>query len=256
MNYAARLELDRMNEFPDSNPRKPAMIIEKKEKEVKEDELGQPNDKDIVDWQGLNERDLLKKNLIRGEKLNRNNAIEGEKFQRYGGLRGVPNVGENDPLIQLRDKMNDMDNQAKERLAMNKNLSQKSRDRIKEMMAAESNQRRLLNEGKKGHFLERNNDMLHKLNGPGMKAMKEKFGKVFNKQSSPAVLEDHPAQQIQNVPAASRITVLGEFDMESYLEAQRMREGEGDPMKNFQFNQVASDSTPPDRVLKDVRNPL
>ena len=247
-----------MNEFPDSDQKKPAVIMEKEEN--KESKLEKPKDEDIVDWQGLNERDLLKRNLIRGEKLNRNNAIEGEQFQRYGGLRGVPNVGENDPLLQLRDKMNSMDYQAKERLAMNDNLSQKSRDRIKEMMAAESNQRRLLNEGKKGRFLERNNDMLHKLNGPGMKAMKEKFGKVLSRQSQPpAILENHPAQQIQNIPArgvGSRITILGEFDMESYLEAQRMRAGEGDPMKNFQFNQVASDSIPPDRVLKDVRNPL
>lgn len=240
------------------------MVVEKEEKENKMDELGQQNDKKIVDWEGLNERDLLKQNLIRGEKLTRNNAIEGEKFQRYGGQRGLPNIGENDPLIQLKDKMNNMDYQAKERLAMNENLSQKSRDRLKEMMAADSNQRRLLNEGKKGRYMERNNDMLHKLNGPGMKAMKEKFGRMFNKQSpqSPVALEDHPAQQVQNIPAAgaapsrSRIPALGEFDMESYLGAQRMRVGEGDPMKNFQFNQVASDSTPPDRVLKDVRNPL
>jgi hypothetical protein len=254
-----------MNEIPDSAVRKePAVIVERKEKENKEDELGQLKDEKVVDWEGLNERDLLKQNLIRGEKLTKNNAIEGEKFQRYGGLRGLPNIGENDPLIQIRDKMNDMDHQAKERLAMNENLSQKSRDRIKEVMAAESNQRRLLNEGKKGRYMERNSDMLHKLNGPGMKAMKERFGKMFNKQSpeSPAVLEDNPAQKVQNIPAlgraaaSPRIPALGEFDMESYLGAQRMREGEGDPMKNFQFNQVASDSTPPDRVLKDVRSPL
>ena len=253
-----------MNEVPDSDRKEPAVVVEKEEKENKMDELGQQNDKKIVDWEGLNERDLLKQNLIRGEKLTRNNAIEGEKFQRYGGQRGLPNIGENDPLIQLKDKMNNMDYQAKERLAMNENLSQKSRDRLKEMMAADSNQRRLLNEGKKGRYMERNNDMLHKLNGPGMKAMKEKFGRMFNKQSpqSPAALEDHPAQQVQNIPAAgaapsrSHIPALGEFDMESYLGAQRMRVGEGDPMKNFQFNQVASDSTPPDRVLKDVRNPL
>ena len=254
-----------MNEVPDPDRKEPAVIAEKEEKENIMDELGLQNDKKVVDWEGLNERDLLKENLIRGEKLTRNNAIEGKKFQKYGGLRGLPNIGENDPLIQLKDKMNNMDYQAKERLSMNENLSQKSRDRLKEIMAADSNQRKLLNEGKKGRYLERNSDMLHKLNGPGMKAMKEKFGKMLNKQSSlqsPAALEDHPAQQVQNIPAAgaapsqSRIPALGEFDMESYLGAQRMREGEGDPMKNFQFNQVASDSTPPDRTLKDVRNPL
>lgn len=52
------------------------------------------------------------------------------------------------------------------------------------------------------------------------------------------------------------ISVLGSFDVQSYLGAQRMVEGEGDKMKKFQFNQVASDATPPDRYLKDYRNPL
>ena len=54
-----------------------------------------------------------------------------------------------------------------------------------------------------------------------------------------------------------RIPMLGEFDMEGYLGAQRMVDGDGgDKMKKFQFNQVASDATPPDRFLKDYRNPL
>lgn len=48
---------------------------------------------------------------------------------------------------------------------------------------------------------------------------------------------------------------LGEFEQEAYLGAQRMRAGEGDKMKKFQFNQVASDATPPDRFLRDYRNP-
>ena len=52
----------------------------------------------------------------------------------------------------------------------------------------------------------------------------------------------------------SRISVLGTFDVESYLSAQRMVEGEGDAMKNFQFNQVASDATPPNRHLRDFRH--
>lgn len=52
----------------------------------------------------------------------------------------------------------------------------------------------------------------------------------------------------------SKISVLGSFDVESYLEAQRMKAGEGDKMKKFQFNQVISDATPPDRYLRDYRN--
>ena len=47
---------------------------------------------------------------------------------------------------------------------------------------------------------------------------------------------------------------LGSFDAESYLSAQRMLEGDGDAMKKFQFNQVASDATPPNRLLRDVRH--
>ena len=47
---------------------------------------------------------------------------------------------------------------------------------------------------------------------------------------------------------------LGTFDQEAYLQAQRMREGEGDKMKRFQFNQVASDATAPNRFLRDYRN--
>ena len=48
--------------------------------------------------------------------------------------------------------------------------------------------------------------------------------------------------------------VLGGFDTEGYLAPQRMLKGHGDPMRAFQFNQVASDATPPDRLLKDYRD--
>lgn len=54
---------------------------------------------------------------------------------------------------------------------------------------------------------------------------------------------------------AGRISVLGSFDLEAYLGPQRMVEGGGDKMKNFQYNQVVSDATRPDRYLKDYRNP-
>ncbi len=55
----------------------------------------------------------------------------------------------------------------------------------------------------------------------------------------------------------SGIPVLGSFDVEAYLAPQRMvNGGKGDKMKSFQFNQVASDATPPDRFLRDYRNQL
>lgn len=49
---------------------------------------------------------------------------------------------------------------------------------------------------------------------------------------------------------------LGAFDQEAYLSAQRMLEGDGDKMRRFQFNQVVSDATPPNRFLRDYRNPV
>ena len=48
---------------------------------------------------------------------------------------------------------------------------------------------------------------------------------------------------------------LDSFDVEAYLAPQRLLKGQGDSMKRFQFNQVASDATPPDRSLRDVRLP-
>lgn len=58
---------------------------------------------------------------------------------------------------------------------------------------------------------------------------------------------------VEKAPGHS-LDFLGSFDMENYLSAQRMLEGQGDAMKHFQFNQVASDATPPDRELHDVRH--
>lgn len=170
----------------------------------------------------------------------------------------MPKVGRDDPLVQLRYKKEDMDVEAKQKLLLKENLSQKSRDRIKDMLAAESNQRKLLNEendlDKKGRLHEMNSVQLDKLNGPGMKLMRERFGKILGRKP-----EEDWREKLQELPkggGSSRIAALGDFDMEAYLSAQRMKEGDGDPMKNFQFNQVASDSTPPDRPLKDFRNPL
>ena len=47
--------------------------------------------------------------------------------------------------------------------------------------------------------------------------------------------------------------ILGEFNVEGYLSSQRMLQDQGDPMSAIKFNQVASDATPPDRVLSDHR---
>ena len=210
--------------------------------------MEQAVDTNKIDFIGLKRRELVKQNLIATKnKQQRNNAIEGQNVQRNGLLR---NVDENDPLVQLRYKMDNLDQEAKEKL--DEKLSWKSRERLKDKMAAESNQRKLLNEG---NGILGNKDVLDRLHNPGIKLIRERFAKrnLDKNQMKDEIKEadnDKP-----NGRAVSRIPVLGEFDMEAYLSAQRMKEGEGDPMKNFKFNQVASDSTPPDRYLKDVRNP-
>ena len=250
LNLHGKADSVRVNEFPDPVKKKPLPI----EWEDKEPEVKQPLENDLVDFDALKRRERLKRNLIDVERLKKSNVIEGQSNGKVGP-RDLPNVDENDPLIQLRDKMNDLDYEAKQRLAVNENLSQKSRKAIKEKMEADL---RLKNEGnqpgKVGRFQDGNNEMLNRLHGPGIKAIRERFGKVYNKQ-----LEDNgrgKLQEVANKASVSHIAALGEFDMETYLASQRMKEGGGDPMKNFKFNQVASDSTPPDRYLKDVRNPL
>lgn len=227
----------------------------------KEFALDQSIDKNEIDWGDLKKKELLKRNLINVEKKQRSNAIKEHGRPKIGAWN-VPNVGKDDPLIQLQYKKEDMDFVAKLRLAHDKNLSQKSRDRIKDSLAAELNQRRLLNEGnrledKREKYYESNNELLNRLNGPGMRLIREKFGLAMDDEPKP---QRGQIEMVQKVPLTSapfrtRIAALGDFDMEAYLSAQRMKEGEGDPMKNFQFNQVASDSTPPDRYIKDFRSP-
>ena len=61
-------------------------------------------------------------------------------------------------------------------------------------------------------------------------------------------------QHLEQMRNSSRVVLVG-FDEEAYLAPQRMKKGEGDPMKRFQFNQVASDATASNRPLNDVRHP-
>lgn len=59
------------------------------------------------------------------------------------------------------------------------------------------------------------------------------------------------------VKSSNKSLLLGSvFSPEGYLAAQHMIKGQGNPMKKFQFNQIASDNTKFDRVLWDVRSPV
>ncbi len=78
--------------------------------------------------------------------------------------------------------------------------------------------------------------------GKQRKLLVDKVVGPFGKQPTSSPLEKKPQS----------IAVLGDFDMESYLGAQKMVKG--DAMKSFQFNQIVSDATRPDRYLKDYRN--
>ncbi len=100
------------------------------------------------------------------------------------------------------------------------------------------NQRRLLENLSQG--------ALHK----ARRRLSERHGEREIRQSP--TNRDGGAQDTQWRPTYLR---FGALDVESYLSGQRMKEGEGDVMKRFQFNQVASDATPPDRSLVDVRHP-
>ena len=55
--------------------------------------------------------------------------------------------------------------------------------------------------------------------------------------------------------ANQSLAMIEGFDREHYLAPQRMKKGDGDPMKRFGFNQIASDSTPCYRPLQDFRSP-
>lgn len=68
------------------------------------------------------------------------------------------------------------------------------------------------------------------------------------------LVQDQPLQLDVEKALDHSLELLGSFDVESYLSAQRMLEGQGDPMTHFRFNQVASDATPPNRELPDVRH--
>ena len=94
---------------------------------------------------------------------------------------------------------------------------------------------------------------LPKDSGKQRKLLVDKLPNQSVKRDPPSLFNGNVRQGSEKkVSGHSRIQALGDFDMEGYLSAQRITEGEA--MKKFQFNQIASDATPPDRYLKDYRN--
>lgn len=65
---------------------------------------------------------------------------------------------------------------------------------------------------------------------------------------------DWDPEPLNNAGSTSLEKLGTSFDMKGYLHPQHMDRGGGDPMLHFNFNQVASDNTPPNRPLKDLSN--
>jgi len=85
--------------------------------------------------------------------------------------------------------------------------------------------------------------------GPGAAEMSNELDGRFDQRRVRAPVVEHGDDRAGDLRA-----VLGGFDTEGYLAPQRMLKGQGDPMRAFQFNQVASDGTHPDRQLTDFRD--
>lgn len=177
---------------------------------------------DDFDKDYVKKRQQLRSHMVDSEKAKMNSAINAQNSLRgRNGERQIFPGNKNDPYIQMREKMvsslSERDPSFKSRLAKAREKAKKNPRRY-----MYNNERKLLVEGRAGE-----------------------------------VAVDVPLNKFNdNKQTLSRIPSLGLFDMESYLSIQRMAKGEGDPMKRFQFNQVASDATPPDRYLKDYRNQL
>ena len=188
----------------------------------------------------LQKRQELKQRKVDRQLSNKHNAIDAQKSM--GKSRKVFHpINENDPLVQLRDSTSEnVPRVIKKDTGQNGNL----RDRLRDNMVPDMNPRKLLEK----RTSERNTNSLNR--GDDQNLHRQTFGKV----DFPAQLkdEDKPNSEQESRP---RIAGLGDFDMESYLAEQRLAKGQGDPMRKFQFNQVASDTTPPDRYLKDYRPP-
>ena len=166
------------------------------------------------DRQYLKKREDLRKSLVDEEFSKKKAAVESQKALLSKNVRNRISLDSHDPLMQLnlRDK---------KKLA---NLENRA--------------------GLAGS--------LSKDRGRQRKLLVDKLPNQSVKHDPPSLFNGNVGQESNKVSGRSRIQALGDFDMEGYLNAQRITKGEA--MKRFQFNQIASDATPPDRYLKDYRN--
>ena len=191
---------------------------------------------------------------------NTEQEVDGQKAAIEGWKRRVPAVIGKDPLSKLQQQM--LQSNSIQDLVRKSDRIRVGAGRIRDAnpwtakmldkLANDPNQRKLLEELQ-------NRD-------PGLDSIKRQIGNAQLQQldlikpspkflwKSETMITKGPYRGSQKKPNKYS-PHLGEFDVEAYLSPQRMLKGQGDPMKAFQFNQVASDGVPPNRWLQDVRNP-
>lgn len=237
--------------------------------------------KDMVAANVQRDRELLRETLKDPELKRWKAAVEEQDMLR----RMTPLAGEDDPLVQLRQRVlqaNSVANhlqridQARVSVTPRRtagNGNPKS-GKVLDKLVSDPNQRKLLEKPHNDPSLLKDSRVdsrflflqkqLADLKGPGVERIKNQIGNIQSQQlglakptprspfwKTQVVHNGDPHQKPQGWPNI----LLGAFDVEAYLSPQRMLKGQGDPMRAFQFNQVVSDATPPDRWLRDVRNP-
>lgn len=91
---------------------------------------------------------------------------------------------------------------------------------------------------------------------PLKKPSKSDKDKQSEKVLSITEMANKQLQALQSsLPSSSTVLLGGTFNITNYL-APQAGEGVINPMRRFQFNQIASHNTPYNRPLRDVRSPL
>jgi len=178
----------------------------------------------------------LRKSLVDSENVKRESAVDAQKHLSSHNAQRPQPEDKNDPLQQLKMK--------EERF-----ISKLSENEAEEF----GRQRKLLVDEFKQLPMEKfdKHNLVKKMN---KELALDAIDKHLLSEKIPANLFAEAARITTPEP---RLSILGGFDMESYLSEQRMTSNAGhNAMKKFQFNQIASDATPPDRYLRDYRNNL